>query len=480
MRLTRVRTLFVMLAIAPLMPSALEAAEGISVTDCGAIPNDGNDDSTAFNTALAAAVAVEGRGVKVLVPAGTFNVKNVELRPDTTLAGAGIDVTYLVGPAGEHSIVKAARQTGGAILLDMTLAGDAMDSAEPLLRVAATNNITVERVKFTNAPAQAIVAGESWVAAVNILIKDIEIDRTGSHGIQLLRTHNVTIDHATITDAGDTREAEHGIYSAFPGIGGGGGNNLNLTIKNCVINRSAHHNIFLTDVSNVLVKDNDLRNSSAKWPTGSGSCIQMDRAYSPTMDNLVFTGNKVRWAGGYGISTTNTFDVHIVGNEFHEGTDPAIRLTTVTDWEIDDNKLYGTHSISIGISASLTEPGGGAGVISNNHIEDAAMAGIAASGIVPNLMISGNTILNCGKSFTGSSPESFAGIALESITGVTVTGNRIEGNPFGVYEKTGGSTADYNIVHTNDLADNDRDNLIMVGGHSQAYKNQGAPDYPPQ
>ena len=74
-----------------------DRATTVDVTRFGAIPNDGLDDTAAFQTALSAAHAVVGK-VLVQVPAGSFHLREVLLieRSDITLRGQGPSQTRLL------------------------------------------------------------------------------------------------------------------------------------------------------------------------------------------------------------------------------------------------------------------------------------------------------------------------------------------------------------------------------------------------
>lgn len=76
------------------IPEAIVAPEGyLNVLDYGAIPNDGTNDYTAFNSTITAA---RNAGTGVYVPAGKFNLNSsLNLADNVTIQGAGIWHTEL-------------------------------------------------------------------------------------------------------------------------------------------------------------------------------------------------------------------------------------------------------------------------------------------------------------------------------------------------------------------------------------------------
>ena len=64
-----------------------------SVTEFGAVPNDGQDDMNAFNSAR---IALQGTGRSIYIPAGTFNLGSTwHIETNISIQGAGIWYTTL-------------------------------------------------------------------------------------------------------------------------------------------------------------------------------------------------------------------------------------------------------------------------------------------------------------------------------------------------------------------------------------------------
>ncbi|HWZ90795.1 MAG TPA: CBM35 domain-containing protein [Polyangiaceae bacterium] len=101
------------------VPAALRAPPGfISITDKGAIGDDGNDDTNALNAAISAAQA---KNTGVFVPPGTFEINGHLNLSGVTIAGAGAWYSVLHGNAGKGGLFGA----GGRVkVLDLALFGD--------------------------------------------------------------------------------------------------------------------------------------------------------------------------------------------------------------------------------------------------------------------------------------------------------------------------------------------------------------------
>ena len=193
---------------------------GYDVTKAGAVPNDGQDDTVAINTALS---TLSSHNTNTLyIPAGTYQ----------------IDAVYL--PGHSYGITPQSGQTirmaDGAVLEEIP---GSDDTEAAIIRIRGVNNVTISGGKIVGDRSSHSDAYD------------------GGTGIEIGGSSDITLDGVTITDCyGD------GIYL----INRNGSGASNVTIKNCTVSNSCRNNISVVAASNVTIDNCTLQNAHGLMP----------------------------------------------------------------------------------------------------------------------------------------------------------------------------------------------------------------------
>lgn len=200
------------------IPAALTMPSNfVSITAYGAVANDGIDDTTAMNNAIAAVVASAGAKVGVWIPAGTFDFNNgvagpgwsgagtrIYLPAGVSLRGTGIWTSTLQGDfAGVYA------KGGGSNLSDLKISADdvlrddddGVSGAEGNFSNSTINNVWFEHTKVgvwtTQSYSQAGLVSNA--AVTNCRIRDTWADGLNLH----YGTSNSTVSNNAVRNTGD-------------------------------------------------------------------------------------------------------------------------------------------------------------------------------------------------------------------------------------------------------------------------------------
>lgn len=200
------------------IPAALTMPSNfVNITAYGAIANDGIDDTTAMNNAIAAVVASAGAKVGVWIPAGTFDFNNgvagpgwsgagtrIYLPAGVSLRGTGIWTSTLQGDfAGVYA------KGGGSNLSDLKISADdvlrddddGVSGAEGNFSNSTINNVWFEHTKVgvwtTQSYSQAGLVSNATVT--NCRIRDTWADGLNLH----YGTSNSTVSNNVVRNTGD-------------------------------------------------------------------------------------------------------------------------------------------------------------------------------------------------------------------------------------------------------------------------------------
>lgn len=189
----------------------------VSITSYGAAANDGIDDTTAMNSAIAAVVASAGSRVGVWIPAGTFDFNNgvagpgwsgggtrIYLPAGVSLRGTGIWTSKLQGNfAGVYA------KGGGSNLSDLKISADdvlrddddGVSGAEGNFSNSTINNVWFEHTKVgvwtTQSYSQAGLVSNATIT--NCRIRDTWADGLNLH----YGTSNSTVSNNVVRNTGD-------------------------------------------------------------------------------------------------------------------------------------------------------------------------------------------------------------------------------------------------------------------------------------
>lgn len=172
-------------------------ANFVSVTNYGAVANDGQDDSTAINNAISDAKA-KNKGV--WLPAGTFNIADHIHVAGVQVRGAGIWHTTLQGSNGKGGFLGTG---SGVTIADLTVRGDstARNDSDDQSAFEGTfgsgsliQNVWVEHTKVG-----------MWLGATDgLYMVGGRIRDTWADGVNLSGgVHNTTVSHFNLRNTGD-------------------------------------------------------------------------------------------------------------------------------------------------------------------------------------------------------------------------------------------------------------------------------------
>lgn len=200
------------------IPAALTMPSNfVNITAYGAVANDGIDDTTAMNNAIAAVVASAGAKVGVWIPAGTFDFNNgvagpgwsgagtrIYLPAGVSLRGTGIWTSTLQGDfAGVYA------KGGNSNLSDLKISADdvlrddddGVSGAEGNFSNSTINNVWFEHTKVgvwtTQSYSQAGLVNNATVT--NCRIRDTWADGLNLH----YGTSNSTVSNNVVRNTGD-------------------------------------------------------------------------------------------------------------------------------------------------------------------------------------------------------------------------------------------------------------------------------------
>lgn len=333
----------------------------VSITDYGAIPNDGLDDTAAMNAAIK---AVNGTTIKgVWIPEGTFHFNTgtrgqtkIKLPKGVSVQGAGMWRSTLTGAFAGFYL-----QEGNVTLSDFTI------KAEETYRSNASGIAGVEgnaqNSTITNLWIQHTKVG-LWLneGTVNALVSKCRIRDTWADGINLNGgTKDTIVEQCSFRNTGDD-----GMAMWSKSLNGGIG-----TVENCTFRNNT---IQIPNLANGIGiyggKNNTVSNNLILDVVDNGSGIQFGTNHGPSAftGTLTISNNKLVRAGswhhdygyqigaiwGYWINnnglaqnvtvavSNNFIDSSIYSGIFTEESNAG---TTVkfTDNRINNSGTYGVH-----------------------------------------------------------------------------------------------------------------------------------------
>lgn len=174
-----------------------QPSNSISVTDYGAVANDGNDDYQAFANCISAA---QNAGKEVWVPAGNFDL--VTEQPfnvsDVTIRGAGMWHTNLNGAGAAFKYQGTCRFYDFAMTGVSTVRDDGGDLAG-FEGAGTATNVTIENIWMEH-----MKVGIWSYTTTNLVIQGCRIRNTYADGINICSsTNGATIRNNSLRNTGD-------------------------------------------------------------------------------------------------------------------------------------------------------------------------------------------------------------------------------------------------------------------------------------
>ena len=183
---------------AELVNAAKEKPENaLSITDYGAVPDDGIDDYVAITSCIAAAKAA---GKEVWIPAGTFELTAKKEIPveNVTIRGAGMWYSRL------HGAGAAFKYTGTCKFYDFAMNGVATVRKDSEDLAAFEGQGTSTNVTLENIWIEHVKVGLWSYKTTNLVVQGCRIRNTYADGINLCSaTNHATVRNNNIRNTGD-------------------------------------------------------------------------------------------------------------------------------------------------------------------------------------------------------------------------------------------------------------------------------------
>lgn len=169
----------------------------LSITDYGAVANDGNDDYSAIVSCIEAA---KSQGKEVWIPAGTFNL--TEKRPlevnGVTIRGAGMWYSNLVGVGAAFTYSGTCKFYDFAMTGNATVRRDSEDLAG-FEGKGAASNVTIQNIWMEH-----MKVGVWSYQTTGLIIQGCRIRNTYADGINMCSsTNNATVRNNNLRNTGD-------------------------------------------------------------------------------------------------------------------------------------------------------------------------------------------------------------------------------------------------------------------------------------
>lgn len=177
--------------------AASKPENSLSITEYGAVPDDGNDDYTAIVNCIAAA---KSQGKEVWIPEGTFNLteKRTMEVSDVTIRGAGMWHSNLVGAGAAFAYLGTCKFYDFSMTGTATVRRDSEDLAG-FEGKAAAENVTIQNIWMEH-----MKVGIWSYQTNNLVIQGCRIRNTYADGINLCSaTNNSTIRNNSLRNTGD-------------------------------------------------------------------------------------------------------------------------------------------------------------------------------------------------------------------------------------------------------------------------------------
>lgn len=193
---------FTAASIAPVPATSPADASSLSVTNYGAVANDGKDDLSAFN---AAASAAKSQGKTLTIPAGEFTLSGVFAIDGIKVVGAGKTATVLVSTDPENGSIDL---KGDKVELrslkheyKTTVPRGNGAHEKNSITVRGATNFVIDDVQINKSSTAGIMI---TYGASNGKVSNNLVENTGADGIHMTNSVNmVTVENNVVRGAGD-------------------------------------------------------------------------------------------------------------------------------------------------------------------------------------------------------------------------------------------------------------------------------------
>ena len=182
----------------------------VSVTDFGAVPNDGENDREAFARALDALGEGDYEGYDtVYVPEGTYHIDpeyGIVMPANTKLYMHEDAVLQAIQCSNHENQVIAVYSSnveisGGTVIGELRATGESGESGMGI-RIQLAQNVYIHDVDIKECRGDGIYIGGNVTGSTNISITDCTIANNSRNCLGIVSAHNIYVDGCTITGAG--------------------------------------------------------------------------------------------------------------------------------------------------------------------------------------------------------------------------------------------------------------------------------------
>ncbi len=295
------------------------------VTSFGAVPDDGIDDTQAFQNAIDETYR-QGGGT-VLVPNGHYTIdatKSVMVRSNITLR---LDTeAYLVASPNDKGIynilqiksVENVKILGGNIQGERHSHKGTGGEWGMGIGIYEGKNITIENVSVRDCWGDGVYVGKNKNASEKITLKNIKSINNRRQGLSITAVDTMTVTDSEFSQTGGT--APQAGIDIEPNEGD---KVRNVTIKNCVFNSNEKYGLLISStINNVSVSDIVIENNqftdNRDWAgclIGSKTTIQISKVEfknntfkGNTRNNGKISGNEIKifWICDQCVTSPNT------------------------------------------------------------------------------------------------------------------------------------------------------------------------------
>lgn len=320
----------------------------ITPQDCGAVANDDNDDTAAFNNALAL-VAASSTYEKVYVPAGTYKINatsgnGIQLKSGSVLEMADGAVLEVIAndQSGYDCIIangiSNATVKGGKIVGDRTIHNGTSGEWGHGIGIYDSQHVTITGTTITNCWGDGVYIGtqnqrSTTAKSTNIELISVTTDNNRRNGLSIVAGDDITVQGCLFANTNGV-DPQYGIdIETNHWKDGDKAYNSNISIISTTCAGNAKGSIgFVTWCNNVTIKD-----STMNGP------IYNQMGQNVTLDNTAVLGSSTStWDSGHalnrGLIMTN-------GSHF-DGGSSANTDTCIVDISMDSsvagalNKYY--------------------------------------------------------------------------------------------------------------------------------------------
>lgn len=291
------------------------APAGLSVTDFGAVANDGKDDYSAF---VAAAKAAKEQKKTLYVPAGEFTLSKILTIDSIRLEGAGKESTVLVStnPDGGSIDLKGngveLRNLKHAYQTTIPRGNGAHDKNS--ITVRSATNFVIDNIHVSKSSTAGIMMA---YGSNNGVVSNNLVENTGADGIHMTtESHHITVENNTVMGVGDdgiavvsygtsptpvnnitVRGNNIGNFSKARGISVVGG--VDVLIENNKVTDTMMAGIYISvegsyntlNVDRVKVVNNTIHHTGIQEPQNHPNVLVYGG--KGTIDNVEFIGNTI-------------------------------------------------------------------------------------------------------------------------------------------------------------------------------------------